>query len=224
MGFTLIELLVVVAIIAILASMLLPALNAAKEAGRAARCVHNLKQIGLALAMYTQENRDSFPCWYAYEYDSVGNLIAAPSWPGYLNRAVPSLDNKFWAHREQNVLHCPTIALKLNVYNIQTTGWTWPTVYMANINMLGNCGANAPCPIKITSVTKPLEQVAFAVDSSTATLPVWSPAFVYKENLDPQHAWLTMGFPHNGNGNVLFLDGHVSCYPNKQAFPVEVYP
>jgi len=60
-GFTLIELLVVIAIIAVLISILLPSLGAAREAGRAAVCLSNLRHNGIAVRAYADENKGKSP-------------------------------------------------------------------------------------------------------------------------------------------------------------------
>ncbi len=101
-GFTLIELLVVVAIIAVLVAILLPALANARDAARQTVCLSNLKQQGLGVQFYLEDNRNYFP-------PSLGPGTGSPYKPGWLN----------WAER-------------LNVYIKNTTIYRCPSETVAS--------------------------------------------------------------------------------------------
>jgi prepilin-type N-terminal cleavage/methylation domain-containing protein/prepilin-type processing-associated H-X9-DG protein len=84
-GFTLVELLVVIAIIGVLVALLLPAVQAAREAARRAQCMNNVRQIGLACITYESANKSFPPGREAPEIERLQNGVWVPLGAGHTN-------------------------------------------------------------------------------------------------------------------------------------------
>ncbi|MCX8156471.1 MAG: DUF1559 domain-containing protein [Verrucomicrobiae bacterium] len=96
-AFTLLELLVVIAIIGLLAALLLPVMTRAREAGRAAACISNLRQVGLAIQLYTQDHHNRLPIMRDQPPGAPATNVPA----GPERVLAPYLGNT-------NVLRCPS--------------------------------------------------------------------------------------------------------------------
>lgn len=187
--FTLIELLIVIAIIAILASMLLPALGRARARSKEILCASNLKQTGLGIAMYSNDN-DSWLVPYVTSWGAVRTWGYYLMIPQYLPYKTGD-DGQGYS----DLLQCPLALEKItSTFALGKTNYGYPQ----------HCGdfTNDYALVRVTNVKTPTKG-GVVMDS---TCPSGSPK-LYAESSgnvafeDPRH---------NNRVSALFLDGHVS--------------
>lgn len=224
-GFTLIELLVVVAIIAVLAAMLLPAVQRAKESGRRAKCMSNLRQIVVATLVYLDDSEGKFP-----EYPNQPMRLM--KYLGFQDPLVVGASAYDSLRSTSHVFYCPSALGKGEAPGEAVTesylggAYTWVDppakhCYGFNVRLAGRVySPSIETPItKLSEVKSPLASVFWAADGGSAQYD------------DVYVGWL-VGYRHGGNWsgvwsdllakpgaagfNMSFLDGHVEWVPQEK--------
>jgi len=231
-AFTLIELLVVIAIIAILASLLLPALGGAKEEGKTAKCISNLRQIGIGMQTFYDENEDGF-----YVPEGGADIPNHGQWTSNPRSSImlaPDDSRAYWGvayfqnmGQTREIFRCPSAR---TVDEWREDGLSYSSEFWLNSSYGINQYLVKPFnpavkgPLKATSFSSPATMIV-AQDSaeqkmegdtdSIGLFPGKSEILTqWTKGLGPSHynnyPFQWEWYRHRKKNSSLFLDGHVS--------------